>query len=172
MSFGNLINFYCEDIEEKHGIPYDVTYDFFKGRKVPYAFVKIYQEYFSTPWFSKLLDEFQLKSYHIGAEKGDNLQENEYIAMDDSFLDVGIESGDIFAVSPGEYTSYFQAIEFNGYVMPAYIISSDKKETVIEFDHEDFEPVVLPTNRIKFLGSIECYREADSFNYKEVVLCY
>ena len=56
--------------------------------------------------------------------------------------------------------------------MPAYIISSNKKETVIEFDHEDFEPVVLPTNRIKFLGSIEYYRDADSFNYKEVVLCY
>lgn len=69
MSFGNLINFYCEDIEEKHGIPYDVTYDFFKSRKMPYAFVKVYQEYFRTPWFSKLLDEFQLKSYHIGAEK-------------------------------------------------------------------------------------------------------
>lgn len=92
--------------------------------------------------------------------------------MDDSFLDVGIESGDVFAVSPGEYTSYFQAIEFNDYVMPAYIISSDKKETVIEFDHEDFEPVVLPTNRIKFLGLIEYYRDADTFNYKEVVLCY
>ena len=172
MTFGDLINFYCEDIEEKYGIPYYTTYDFFKNRKVPYAFVKIYQEYFRTPWFFEILDELHLKNYHIGSEKNYNLQENEFVAMDDSFLNIGIECGDVFGVSRGEYTSHFQAIKFNGYVMPVYVISSNRKETVIEFGNKDFDCIVLPTNRIKFLGSIEYYRDADSFNYKEVVLDY
>lgn len=170
--FRRLRDFQCKDIEDKYGIPCEITDEFFDGRMVPYAFVKIYQEYFSTPSLYELLDDSEIVSYWLRKDKINGLQENEFIAMDDSFLDVGIENGDVFRVSLGENTSYFQAIEFNGYVMPAYIISSDKKETVIEFDHEDFEPVVLPTNRIKFLGSIEYYRDADSFNYKEVVLCY
>lgn len=170
--FRRLREFQCKDIEDKHGIPCEITDEFFDGRMVPYAFVKIYQEYFRTPSIYELIDDSEVSSYWHGKSKIKGLQENEFIAMDDSFLDIGIESGDVFAVSPGEYTSYFQAIEFNGYVMPVYIIYSDKKETVIEFDHEDFDGIVLPTNRIKFLGSIEYYRDADSFHYNEVVLDY
>ena len=164
MLFSPLLDYFSKDIEEKFSIPSDVTRLFLETGtdRLPFAFIRIYQQYFNLPSFREILDEDELEDYLLDEDRTPTtLHEYEYMIRDESFLDEGFEKGALIEIEPDwDDLDGFKALEFNEEILFAKVTQLPTGDISLEFANDYFGEITLPEsaiNHIRVLGEVINY---------------